>query len=295
VGLGLVTGPVPSAAVPGLFVHDLLTGTAWYHLYFLLVSMQFYLLFPLLRAVLQATRGRHGLLLAASAALQVVIDLAVHGPGPAGTGPAPLPYATSLLTSYQFFLVLGGVLAMHLDEADAWVRRHPLLVAAGPVVTGTAVECWYRWSVTDGASPQFAADVFQPILIPWSVTVVAALWALGTAWADRRHRWRRAREVVEAGAARSFGVFLVHPAILWLLTTGPHAPAALLPRPWATVLVYPVAVVGSLAVVEVLRHTPISVALTGKPRSRPRPAAPPAAAPSTNAVLAATTGDASGG
>ena len=42
-----------------VFLVALVTGTASYHLYFLLVSMQLYLVFPLLRRLLRATAGRH--------------------------------------------------------------------------------------------------------------------------------------------------------------------------------------------------------------------------------------------
>ncbi|GAY10456.1 acyltransferase [Pseudonocardia sp. N23] len=270
-GLGLVTTPVPAGEALRGFGHALITGTAWYHLYFLLVSLQFYLVFPLFRALLRATRGHHLAVLAASAVLQVVTDLVLHVPTPTPTEAAVLPQATSLLVSYQFFVVFGGVVAMNLGAVDAWIRSHLPLVSVAPAVTGAAVELWYRHSVSTGASAQFAADVFQPIIIPWTVSVVAAVWGVGALWADRRDRWRGSR-LVEAAAARSFGVFLVHPAILWLLTTLPDAPATRLQRPWETVVTYVVTIVAALTFVEIVRRTPLRPVLTGKPRRRPRPA-----------------------
>src|SRR5205823_1735076 len=56
---------------PGLLMRQLVTGTAEYHLYFLLVSMQLYLVFPLLRWLLRAAAGRHRLLLAGAVAYQI--------------------------------------------------------------------------------------------------------------------------------------------------------------------------------------------------------------------------------
>ena len=283
-GLGMVTTPLPPAAAAEAFGHALVTGTAWYHLYFLLVAMQFYLLFPLFRALLRRTRGHHVALLAASAALQAGTDLWLHAPAPTGATAALLPYATSLLPSYQFFVVLGGVVALHLDDVEAWVRRHRVLVLVAPLPTGLAVEATYRWSIAHGASAQFAADVFQPVLIPWSVAVVAACFAVGTLWAERRARWPGSR-LVEAAAARSFGVFLVHPAVLWLLTTGPDSPAARLHGPWETVVTYLAAVVTSLVFVELVRRTTLCLPLTGKPFRPRRPV--PRTAPSADTHLAA--------
>jgi hypothetical protein len=64
-------------------------------------------------------------------------------------------------------------------------------------------------------------------------------------------------------------VFLVHPVILWVMTVGgPSSPAAALPLPARTVIVYVVAVLGSLALVEQFRSTPLRMPLTGKPSDR---------------------------
>ncbi len=48
-------------------------GTAWYHLYFLLVSMQIYLVFPLILWLVRKTAGHHGVLLAISAVIQLAL------------------------------------------------------------------------------------------------------------------------------------------------------------------------------------------------------------------------------
>lgn len=265
-GLSLATAPLPPADAATMLVRNLLTGTAWYHLYFLLVSMQFYLVFPLFRWLLLRTRRHHLLLLAASAVLQVGIDLWLHDPAPAGAKADLLPFVGSFLLSYQFFLVLGGVAALHLTSLTAWIRRHPALVAVAVVLTGAAAEGWYWWSIATGAGAQFAIDVFQPVMIPWSIAVVAAFFALGTVWTDRR-RGGPASRFVEGASDRSFGVFFVHPVILWALTVaGGTAPAAQLPAPWSSFAAYAVAVVGSLAIVEVLQRTPLSLALTGRHR-----------------------------
>ena len=157
-------------------------------------------------------------------------------------------------------------MALLLDSVDAWIRGHTGVVVAAFVVTGVAAEAWYQVTVpTVGAI--VATDVFQPVMIPWVVAVVAAFWAIGAAWADRRAGGPATR-FLDRASDRSFGVFLLHPVILWALTFGaPDSVAALLPAPWSSVAVYLVAVAGSLLAVEVLRATPLSLVLTGKPRS----------------------------
>src|SRR5262250_2885644 len=75
----LADGPPssPAGALRNLAV-DLVTGGARYHLYFLLVTMQLYLVFPLLLGFVRATRRRHLLILAASVAAQLAFTAAIH-------------------------------------------------------------------------------------------------------------------------------------------------------------------------------------------------------------------------
>jgi peptidoglycan/LPS O-acetylase OafA/YrhL len=267
-GLGLVTAPLPAGPALVVLLRNVLTGTAWFHLYFLLVSLQFYLVFPLFRRLLLATRSRHGALLAVSALLQVLIDLWLHDPVPTGAKAELLPYLGSVLLSYQFFLVLGGVVALHATRVDSWIRGHTALIVTVVLVAGALAEGRYQWLITHGVGAQFATDVFQPVMVPWSVAVTAAFYAIGAAWADRRAGGRASR-FVERASDRSFGVFLLHPTILWALTVaGAASPAARVPAPWSSFAAYAVAVVGALMIVKVLQRTALSLPLTGKSRAR---------------------------
>jgi len=84
-------------------------------------------------------------------------------------------------------------------------------------------------------------------------------------------RGRRGLRWVAWASEWSFGVFLVHPVILWAMTVeGPSAPTAGLPPPLSAVVVYLAAVVGALALVAIFRATPLRLPLTGKPNDRRR-------------------------
>lgn len=269
--LSLTGGPIPPGEIARRLAVNLVTGAACYHLYFLLVSMQFYLLFPLFLRLLRATRGRHGRLLAVSAAIQLAINTGLHIEAPTGLTASVLPYAGAFVGSYPFYLVLGGVAALHRDQVEGWIRTHRPVVLGALLVSGAAAECYYLWSVHGGSSAAFASDVFQPVMLPWCVAVVAGCYALGAAWAERR----RPVELgwVRRASDRSFGVFLVHPLVLWLLTLGAAGGSSwlsdLAPAPVPTLVAYVVAVAVSLAIVELLRHTRLSLVLTGKGGLRP--------------------------
>jgi peptidoglycan/LPS O-acetylase OafA/YrhL len=276
--IGLAAAPLPPGTATRTVLVSLATGTAWFHLYFLLVSLQFYLLFPAFQWLLRVTRGHHRLVLTVSLALQVITYQWLRGPATTPASATLLLYGGSCVLTYQFFPLLGGAVAMHRPEVEAWLRGHRGWVTAAVAVTGVTAEACYVWSLHRGTGAEWASDVFQPVVIAWSSSTVAGLYLLGLVFADRR-RGGRASRLVEWAADRSFGVFLVHPVILWLLTAaGPTSPSARIGSPVNNAVVYLAAVIGSLLIVEALRRTPMSLAMTGKRRSgRPaRPAAQPA-------------------
>jgi peptidoglycan/LPS O-acetylase OafA/YrhL len=55
-----------------------LFGTGYYQLYYLLVLLEFYALFPLLLVLLRKTAGHHGLVLAVSGLVQIVLVSTMH-------------------------------------------------------------------------------------------------------------------------------------------------------------------------------------------------------------------------
>ena len=92
---------VPAGSALQAFAVDVAAGTARYHLYFLLVTMQMYLVFPLLRRLVHGTRRGHSWLLAAAAAYQVGFYAAVQHNLTAGPLTFWLHHPSQFLPSYR--------------------------------------------------------------------------------------------------------------------------------------------------------------------------------------------------
>ena len=123
-------------AFPAAFVHDLLNAGARYHLYFLLVSMQIYLLFPLIRWVLRKTERHHGWLFGVALGYQVWLTIGLHYKvGRHGNG----PLAQFLngagqgywVDTYVFYVVAGALAGWHFERLCAFTRRY---LRSGPRV-----------------------------------------------------------------------------------------------------------------------------------------------------------------
>jgi poly(3-hydroxybutyrate) depolymerase/surface polysaccharide O-acyltransferase-like enzyme len=215
---------------PGAFLQDLANAGARYHLYFLLVSMQIYLLFPLIRWVLKKTERYHAWLFGVALVYQAWLTVGLHYKvGRHGNG----PIAQFLngagqgywIDTYVLYVVAGALAGWHFEELCAFTRRHlrsgwrVALVAAAGVAAGIGV---YLIEIeVFGATPNNASAVFQPVVIFEALAFGWALLGAGLLWSDRG---APARKFAAAGSASSFGIYLAHPLVLQvlLLVVGSH-------------------------------------------------------------------------
>ena len=120
-----------SSKSPGQYLGDLLlhivTGSAWYHLYFLLVTMQVYLLVPVIVWFVRRTRGHHGLVLGIFLVIQLAVT-AVYLYHPFGSLGWYGGAEKQFFWSYPFFIIAGAIGADHATPFLDWVRAHRRLI-----------------------------------------------------------------------------------------------------------------------------------------------------------------------
>jgi surface polysaccharide O-acyltransferase-like enzyme len=172
-------------------------------------------------------------------------------------------------TSYQLFFIVGAVCAAHFDEVRAWIKAHQpatlLLALAGGVVG----EGWYFVNLALGQPPGQAANVLQPPETLLVGTTLVSLWVLAE-WAVEHFSptslvWRALGFAADA----SFGVFLMHMLVLTGLYYTPlyhQLGFDRLPSPVATLLTILIGLVVTGALVALLRHLPLALLTTGRPR-----------------------------
>lgn len=259
---------------------EILLGGAWYHLYFLLVTMQVYLLVPVITWLIRRTRGHHAVVLTVAAVVQVGnLWLYQYAPDALGWFHG---YENQFVWSYPFFILAGAVAVDHADAFLAWVRTRTrtivVIVVAGAAVTLAA---YALQLVVLGMDPGRASAAMQPVTVLWGACVGLGFLSIGAWWADRRVEGSRSARAVTRASDRSFGIFLVHPLVIWaLLGIGGGVIARVIPAPWLSMVVYVVVVVVSFLFADLVRRTPLSLPLAGRPwRERPREPAPPVNAP----------------
>jgi peptidoglycan/LPS O-acetylase OafA/YrhL len=243
-----------------------LTGTGYYQLYYLLVIMQFYLVFPLAAALITRANGHHGMVLVISGVIQATVVSLEHW----SMLPAAFEgfWATREITYYQFYLVAGMIVAIHLDEVHQWLSQHVRLVILFTAASAVIAETWFYLSTTDlsrwlGSS----ADAFQPIVIPFNIGAIACIYLAGMALVDRR-RSHRVRAMVQSGSDNSYGVYLAQMLFIIALTwVGWGRLAHVVSWPVLALVTLMIVFLGCVALTGVLARLPLAKALTGRSRT----------------------------
>jgi peptidoglycan/LPS O-acetylase OafA/YrhL len=282
--LGLAQGGLGDPAHDaGHFFWLLLSG--YDQLYFLVVLLQFYLVYPAFLGLIQRTHRHHWWLLSASLAVEAVLFTLEHE----NLVPAWMlnQAATRELWNYQLFVIAGGVMAWHYQEVHGWLIRHwrGLLVATAAAVAFS--EGWFLLAAhhVPGFRTGNPSDPFQPVEIPLYLGLITAIYLLGVLLGrEQNPRWLR--RLVEAGAGYSYGIYLSQVLFLTALVFfgWPRLQHVL---PWPVVTLGGIVIVYTAAtgLTMLLARLPGARGTAGVPRRpwRTRPAPPATPAPDATA------------
>nr|BBH93312.1 hypothetical protein KTA_15110 [Thermogemmatispora argillosa] len=265
---------------------DVVTGNASYQLYYILLTIQFYLIFPLFMALLKRWSRHPWLLLLGSFTLQVLLFYVDYHTVQRSSNPfwhTVAVYQDRFVLMYQFYFVLGGLAALHFERVRAFVLRHARLIMTIFLVTLIALWVHFAEQISVYREPMgYATSVLQPSMVFYSVAVIGlALW-LCCRWAigfvdlpGQEVSKRLSVRLWGLCSDASFGVYLVHVLILNQLR---GSLLSLLPESWPVglrvVLLWGAVAGLSLAISIALMYTPWLSRLVGRagPRRRSGPA-----------------------
>ena len=249
--------------LPLRWLYLVVTGNGCYHMYFLLVTLQFAVAFPLMLRLLRWTSGgryRQAVVLAVSAVAQVATLTCYQwfflpDDGWRGLlGDASLP-------AYQFWMVAGAVAGLNLEQWHAWVMKHKGLVL-GAIPVSAAILLWtYRFQLPSRGALG-ASSPLQPVMVLWSVAALGGLYLLSV-WIMERGP-KPVRSVFSYGAQLSFGVYLAHPMVLDLVLSIMRRLGVMAPSVWVSLVALVSTVAISSAVCAGLHRTRLSLPLMGR-------------------------------
>ena len=264
---------------------SVLMGDASYQLYFILLSIQFYALFPLLLRMLPWLRRHARLVLTLSFLVElallsfdfVFLENRHAAPVFATVWATRIDYYQDrFVLVYQFYFLLGALLALHVERVSAFLLAHGRAIAVAFALTLGAFWLNVVFAVGLGHDTvEYATAVLQPAMVPYTLVVLAFLGWLAVRWAPPPQTGEpaakpRGAQLWNTLAESTFGIYLVHPLFLTLalafvvpaLPSGVPAPLRVLAL---LLLVAGVSVGASIA----LLRTPGLSGLVGRPSPLP--------------------------
>lgn len=252
---------------------DILDGNASYQLYYILLTLEFYLILPWFLRFITRAATRPWRLFAASFTIQLalmVLDYRLVQAGPfaqTGLGQFINTYQNRLLPLYQFYLVMGALGAIYRWQIQAFVRGHGAVVLGG-LALGLAL-LWGNLVVQVDVLHQsvgYGITVFQPAMAFYALAAATFLYWRASAWAAARAPGRpRAYPFWELLSNVSFGIYLIHPYLLGgvMRHVVPVLPVAW-PEPLRVIIVWLLVAGGAVAVSTVFMYMPGLSRLVGR-------------------------------
>lgn len=216
----MVIGETPEFLQPMRLAEILLMGKAYFHLYFLVVLLQFALVFPVLLAWVRKSRLSFVGAVAAALCVQVGVFL-IHG------RLFTLTYPASTILWYCAPILVGIWLGVHWSAWPQIWERHKMGILVGSAV-GLATYLPLALAIYDNRP--IASLPYNTGFIVYAVGVALTLLAVSPSLAKRPGVERVLRHFGE----NSLQYFLLHPIALYLLG-GPRLTALFAALPLAPV------------------------------------------------------------
>ncbi|MHB1419343.1 MAG: acyltransferase [Bacillota bacterium] len=209
-----------------VWLENILNGNGFYHLYYIIVAIQFYVVFILIHRVRTSQPKFWALIIMGSGLVLYAFYyyvLEVRGASVtsffAGTslaGPVHwvMQYKDRMLISYLPFYLLGALAGLNIDSWQRWVEEHIRIVLLGLAVGAgmLLVEYFYLHRLL-GQNWALTVSVFKPSMYIYSLAVIHSLACLAF-YLERNGylRW-----MITPLSANSLGIFLIHPLALFSL------------------------------------------------------------------------------
>jgi peptidoglycan/LPS O-acetylase OafA/YrhL len=258
--VALDTGLTPVSRLLDAYLSALPNGSG--HLYYLLITMQLYVLTPVMLWLARRTERHPWWVFGAAVLWQLGGWSYAMYVDPS----TPIAY-TLYVWSYAGFIVVGSLTGYHWPRIRAWLdARRPVPV----YVYGAAflVMAGVYWITYDTGGVGAATNVFQPTSVVYGLAVLLLLTGLGV-WYERIRAQRPGlTHVIFLFSEYSFAIYLVHPLFvhLWLWTSARFLSV----EPWINMVIAVAVGWGmSLLLALGLRKLPGAVFLIGMPRQGP--------------------------
>lgn len=194
-----------------------------FYLYYILVTMQLYLIFPLLVGLFKFTEGHHKWVLIISGILQFIFLIYAKYIFPYishdGWPYLFRSYGTNVL-SYQFYFIAGAFVSIHYQAVTQWIRKYcrQIYLLTFLLALGTLGLYYYNTQILH-LNRHYANLTHQPYIMIYACMMILSIISISLNYAANRKNPQMLSftKAVELSSKLSFGVYLTQTASLAML------------------------------------------------------------------------------
>lgn len=197
-----------------------LTGNASSQLYYIVLALQFYAIFPLFLMFIQKVRAHPWITLGISLAAQllfIALDYFYIQTGPLSHEAYAgfiIKYQNRVFPTYQFFFILGGFAAVYMNSIRSFFVRFGKYMPIAMVASlGVYVGYYFLQIHALHQSIWSSGDVLQPSVVLYSTVVIVFIGWLSTIWVKKQ----KYKKIIDLISESSFGIYFIHVLILTLV------------------------------------------------------------------------------
>lgn len=185
----------------------LFLGKGFYHLWFMVVLIQFYILFPLMQRLIKQTRDWI-ITMGISLGIQLFFILELRDP--TLIVPPTVAWDKAYLFNWIFYFILGGFFAQHWEKIRDWAQRNEkLFLFLLVVLLGEAL-----WSLSrEGVLSELR--LFALISTPLTLLAIISLY-------PRVKKWDKLLSTFNFIGKYSMGIYIIHPFLLFFSSYLPN-------------------------------------------------------------------------
>ncbi|WP_075888125.1 acyltransferase [Companilactobacillus crustorum] len=194
-----------------------------YYMYYILVTFQFYLIFPLIVYIFKKLPDHHLAILITSAIVQLLLVIGIKYwlPGINRDSWWYLfrAYGMNVLV-YQFYFIAGAFVAIHYDEVDRFIEKNHRVIGWATLVLaiGTVALFFGNLNILK-LSIGATESIHQPYIFIYDTFMITFVFWIGRQYAHARNRglpmWFD--RIIKNMSKVSFGIYLVQTIPLTLL------------------------------------------------------------------------------
>ncbi len=185
-----------------------------FYMYYILVTLQLYLLFPLLVWLFKRLEDHHGTIVVVSFLIQLALMFGIKYGLPHIDRSSWLwwfrAYGVNVFT-YQFYFIFGAFTSLHYDQMVAFIKHHAKAIGGITLALGLGTVAYYFWNRNVlGLSHTSAVSPHQPYMLVYDTMMIIFVFGIGKLYdRSRTHsipNWLD--RFIKNGAKVSFGIYL---------------------------------------------------------------------------------------